>query len=152
VSATAGVFPDLDNMAKHCETFDHTADVGLSASADTPGELFEALAEGLADVICPRGQVSPREIREVRVEADDIEALAVDFLWQVMSVIQFDRRAVASVRVVEITDTSVVAELSCEPLDLSRHEIAAEVKAVTYHQLKIAPETPGWVGRVILDL
>ena len=30
-------------MGKHCETFDHTADVGLSARADTLGELFEAL-------------------------------------------------------------------------------------------------------------
>ena len=34
-------------MSKTCTTFDHTADVGLAARADTLAELFEALAEGL---------------------------------------------------------------------------------------------------------
>ena len=54
-------------MAKHCETFDHTADLGLQARADTLGELFEALAEGLADEICPRRQVRAAAVRAIAV-------------------------------------------------------------------------------------
>ena len=139
-------------MVKHFETFDHTADVGLSAGADTLGGLFEALAEGLAELICPRRRVRRRETREVRVEAEDVAALAVQFLWEVMSAIQFGHFAIALVRVEDICETSVRATLSGEPLDLGRHEIATEVKAVTYHELKIAREGAGWAGRVILDL
>ena len=71
-------------MAKRCETFDHTADVGLSARADTLGELMEALAEGLMDVVCDRAGVRAAERREIRVESEDAEALAVDFLGVVV--------------------------------------------------------------------
>ena len=139
-------------MAKHCETFDHTADVGLAASGDSLTELFEALAEGLADLICPRGQVAERETRDLRVEDEDVGALAVDFLWAVMSAIQFDRFAVSRVEVSDASDCAVAATLHGETLDPGRHEIEIEVKAVTYHQLKIAREADRWVGRVILDL
>ena len=35
-------------MTKQCSSFDLPADVGLDAAADSPAELLEALAEGLA--------------------------------------------------------------------------------------------------------
>ena len=139
-------------MAKRCETFDHTADVGLAAEADTRAELFEALAEGLAEVICPRRRVAAAGRRELRVEAEDVEALAVDFLSEVLAVIQDERFLVAAVAVSEAGDTAVTARLAGEPYDPGRHELAAEVKAVTYHQLKIARRRGRWTGRVILDL
>ncbi len=139
-------------MAKHCETFDHTADVGLAARADTLGELFEALAEGLADVICPRGQVRASQSRLITVEAEDVEAMAVDFLGEVMAAMQTERFMLTKCRVREISPAAVKAELAGEPYDPARHEILTEVKAVTYHQLKIAREGRVWVGRVILDI
>ncbi len=139
-------------MAKRCETFDHTADVGLKADADTLEELFEALAEGLAELICPRAPVRPREARPVAAAAEDLEALAVDFLCEVMNAIQAGRFAVAACRVARADEHAVEAELVGEPLDLDRHEIATEVKAVTYHLLKVARDGSRWTGRVVLDV
>ena len=139
-------------MAKHCETFEHTADIGLAGRADTLGELFEALAEGLADLICPREQVARPQARSLHVEAEDAEALCVDFLVEVMAALQVDRFVVAEVRVTEISARSVRAELLGEAYDASRHEWAGEVKAVTYHQLRVAREGGAWVGRVIVDV
>ena len=134
------------------EYLDHTADVGLSARADTREELFEALAEGLADVICARESVAKRDAHSVLVRSDDLESLAVDFLWRVMTIIQDDAFAVAEVRVTRMSETDIEAELLGEPYDPDRHEYGSEVKAVTWHELKIAREGQTWVGRVILDL
>ena len=139
-------------MAKHCETFDHTADVGLTARADSLGELFEALAEGLAEVICPRSQVSPESVRSASCQAEDVEALAVDFLSEVLGVLQGDHFMVAEVSVSEMSEHSVTAELAGQPYDPTRHEISTEVKAVTYHQLSVTQAGPAWTARVILDL
>lgn len=139
-------------MAKHCETFDHTADVGLAATGDTLGELFEALAEGLAELICPVGQVAAAQVRLVTVRADDLEALAVDFLTRVLVMILAERFPVAQVRVKRIDENIVEAEIVGEPLDAARHEFHTEVKAVTYHQLSIASADGLWRGRVILDI
>jgi SHS2 domain-containing protein len=139
-------------MAKHCQTLDHTADVGLVAQADTLEELFEALAEGLCDVVCPRAQVTAAECRTVRVSAEDLEALLVDFLNEVLWALQTERFAVASVRVARCDGRGVSAELRGEPYDPRRHELAGEVKAATYHQLRVARERDRWAGRVILDI
>jgi len=139
-------------MSKSCRTFEHTADVGLEARADTLGELFEALAEGLLDVICVREQVRPLEMRSAVVRAEDLEALAVDFLNDVRGLLETGRFLPAEVRVREIDDSIVVADYLGEPFDMARHELRTEVKAVTYHELRIAPEGEGWIGRVILDV
>ncbi|MFW6133572.1 MAG: archease [Planctomycetota bacterium] len=139
-------------MSKHCETFEHTADVGLDARGQTLGEMFEALAEGLADVYCPRRQVRADETRRIEVRAEDVEALAVDFLADVLALLEVERFCVAGCRVETAERTHVAAELTGEPYHAARHEIDIEVKAVTYHELEIARQPDGWHGRVILDI
>lgn len=139
-------------MAKHYQTFEHTADIGLTARADTLGELFEALAECLAGLIVPPRQVAATGARRIEVRAEDVEALAVDFLAAVMNTIQTDHFMVAAVRVSEISETAVVAKLRGESYAPARHELGMEVKAVTYHQLSIARDGGTWAGRVILDI
>ncbi len=142
-----------EKMAKNWETLEHTADVGIAARADTARELFEALAEGMADILYARAAVRPKSARKIEVRAEDPEALAVDFLSAVLNVIQCDRFLVAAVSVQyhDVTCT-IQAELSGEPYDPARHEIKTEIKAVTYHQLRVAREGRQWTGQVIFDL
>ena len=139
-------------MARQCRTFEHTADMGLEARADSLGELFEALGEGLAEVVCSREQVASAQRWPLAVSAEDTEAMAVDFLSAVLNVIQTDRFMVRDVVVASAGGNAIVAELRGEPFDPLRHAIAREVKAVTYHQLRIAPEGSQWIGRVVLDV
>ncbi len=137
---------------KHWRTFEHTSDIGLAGRGETLGELFETMAEGLAEQIVPRRQVAARQKRKITVVAEDVEALLVDFLAEVMNAIQTDRFIVAAVDVGRISQTSVAAELSGQAYDPARHQFAREIKAVTYHQLEIAQDDDGWTGRVILDI
>ncbi len=138
-------------MAKQCGTFEHTADLGLSARADSLGELLEALGEGLAAVICPPEQVQPAQVRTVEARSEDAEALAVDFLVEVMNAVQADRFMVHHVSA-RAGEWHVRAELHGEPYDADRHAIDREVKAVTYHALRIERVAEQWEGEVILDL
>jgi len=139
-------------MAKDFWTFDHPADLGLEARADSLQELFEALGEGLAEQICPRRAVREEKTLRVEVRSDDLETLAVDFLAELLGMFHLGRFLVARVRVRRIDDCSVVAAVTGEDYDPARHEIALEVKAVTYHQLKIAREGEAWKARVIFDI
>ena len=139
-------------MAKCCAILEHTADVGLGAHADTLDELFEALGEGLCDLVCPRPQVTGAQRRRIEVHAEDVEALAVDFLAKVLWTIQTEHFAVAAVTVVSCDENAIAAELVGEPYSPDRHELITEIKAVTYHQLKVAREGDRWVARVFVDL
>ncbi|MFP4106801.1 MAG: archease [Phycisphaerae bacterium] len=138
-------------MTRKCETFEHTADVGLAAEADSAEELLEALGEGLARFICPK-KPEGNDLREVEVEAEDTESLCVDFLWEIMSIMNFESFVVAGVKVTAFSEVSVRAELTGETFDPDRHEYDAEVKAVTHHELTFEQQGGKWVARVILDL
>ena len=55
-------------------------------------------------------------------------------------------------RIETITDDRIKARAFGEQIDLDRHEIYTEVKAVTYHQLYIKEIQNGWEAQVIFDL
>jgi len=139
-------------MAKEHWTFEHPADLGLEARADSLAELFEALGEGLTEQICPRGAVRPARGASVEAEAEDLEALLVEFLSALLRLFDLQRFLVRRVRVRRIDDNSVSAEAFGEDYDPSRHELGTEVKAVTYHQLRVGREGSQWTGRVLLDV
>ena len=142
----------LAGDAKDFWTFEHTADLGLAARADSLAELFEALGEGLAEQICPRSTVGQEKTLPVQAAGDDLGSLAVEFLAALLRLFALERFLIARVRVDKITHAEVRAEAAGEAYDPARHEIAAEIKAVTYHQLKVAREDDKWAARVILDI
>ena len=39
-----------------------------------------------------------------------------------------------------------------EPIDPARHMLSHEVKAITYHELKVEPTDDGWLAEVIVDI
>jgi SHS2 domain-containing protein len=137
---------------KGSETFEHTADIGIRAWGDSRPELYEALAEELAGLICPRDQVRPTVRQRFAVDAADPGALAVAFLGQLADWSQRRRMCIAQVRVDAATDTHLEAEVAAEPLDASRHELGQEIKAATYHKLEVRNRDGRWEGQVILDI
>jgi len=138
-------------MTKTWSTFEHPADIGLAAEADSLGELLEALGEGMSRQICAAG-VSPERTVSVQVASDDLDTLAVDFLAELLKLFHLERFLAAEVHVDECDETSVSARAGGETYDPARHELDAEIKAVTYHQIKVARQGDRWVGRVILDV
>lgn len=138
-------------MTKQWRTFEHPADLGLEARAESLPELFEALGEGLARQVCPRG-VRSQETLPLEAEADDLESLAVEFLGALLRLFYLRRFLVAEVRVERIEPTSLSASAGGESYEPHRHELGPEIKGVTYHHLKVAQEPGGWVATVLLDL
>ena len=139
-------------MSKHCTTFEHTADLGLEARADTLAELFEALGEGLAGQICPPAAVTGREHKSLTVQAGNREDLLHDFLGELLGLFDLEKFLVREVKVERIDEGAVHAVAAGETYDPARHELDAEIKAVTYHDLTVAQEADQWIGRVVLDI
>jgi len=53
---------------------------------------------------------------------------------------------------VQVGQDGLRATARGEPFDPSRHELDMEVKAITYHGLKVEREADGWLAEVIVDL
>jgi SHS2 domain-containing protein len=53
---------------------------------------------------------------------------------------------------VNINATSLTAVAHGEKIDPQRHEINFEIKAITWHGLKVVQTPDGWMAEVIVDI
>ena len=140
---------DGEALAREIE---HTADVGLEVDAPTLPMLFERAGLAMLALMVDLTGVAPRDVMPLVVEADGLAELLHDFLSALL-VACTARGFVASELAVDAIDTRTVrATAKGERLDPARHDVRAEIKAVTYHELDVRPVPGGWQARVIFDV
>ena len=152
------------------ETFEHTADVGIRARAGSLDELFAEVAKGLFFVMLANPE-AVRAVEEVTfaLSGDDVEELLHDWLAELLYTFCARRLVLAEfqVRVAEAREiaasdggtslrlshpTRLTATARGEPIDLRRHEIDVEVKAITWCGFKVERTADGWMTEVIVDI
>jgi SHS2 domain-containing protein len=134
------------------EFFEHTADLGLRVHAADLNSLFVEAAKALFAAVVEE-LVSVKQDREVRIELppDDVEYLLFDWLKQLL--FYFDAEHLLFGRFeVNIDDQGLHGSALGEPLDRDRHNLEHEVKAITYHGLKVEQTADGWLAEVIVDI
>ncbi len=134
-----------------------TSDVTFRACGGDLDELFTAAADATTNCMVESlDSVRPAVTLPLAVEAGALDLL----LMRVLDELVFHKDAkglllrARDVRVAgEPGGYRVTAELRGEPIDGTRHELAADVKAVTLHGLKVAPARGGgWEAEVTLDV
>jgi len=134
------------------ETFEHTADVGLRMRAATLNELFAEAGRALASLLVEDvSAIVPRAATEVTLRAGRIDDLLFDWLAELVYMFSAKRLIFASFAV-DIRGTALTALLRGEVFDPGRHGSGTEVKAVTYHGLKVQQEGDGFLAEVIVDI
>ena len=132
------------------------ADVAFEAWGDTVEALFVAVAEATLNVMVrDLDTVVKRKHRSVQLEPDALDLLLLNFLQEVIFYKDAERLLlrVVGVRVEpDGDDFRAFAELAGEELDMDRHELVVDVKAVTLHQFRVEQTGRGWEAFVILDI
>ena len=134
------------------EILEHTADIGVRARGPSLAALFENAAAGLLDVSFDPAAVTPRESRPLAAQAADRETLLLNWLQEVVWLVDGEGWLPNRVEVREISETRVTGLARGEPRDPSRHAMRVIVKAVTYHLLSVREERGAWVAEVYLDI
>lgn len=139
-------------MVPQFEILEHTADIGVRAWGASLEELFANAAFGLQSIAFEAPNVTAGEPHSIQAEGEDLEALLVNFLNDV--VFYLDARRVAFARFdLQLTGAARVSGQGWgEPRDPVRHRARLVVKAATYHQLRVAREPDRWVAEVYLDI
>ena len=134
------------------EFFEHTADLGLRARAADPDALFADMATALfAAVVEDLSAVRPEQRVELEIAGTDLDYLLFDWLRELL--VRFDADHLVFARFeVKVGETGVSGVAWGEPLDPARHLLSHEVKAITYHDLRVEREADGWVAEVIVDI
>ena len=134
------------------EIFDHTADLGLRIRAGELNELFEDAARALFSVIVSNvNEICPTEQVRLEIEAEGREDMLHDWLSELLYIFH-TKHMIFSQFTAEVGDTKVTGTATGEPIDQARHEIDAEIQAITYHGLKVEHDKAGWLAEVIVDV
>lgn len=131
------------------EELDHTADVGIRAHGATLDELFAAAAAGMFSLVADLRKVRAVGEVEVRVKADDLEALMVRWLSELLFLHETQRLLLKEFDV-RIDGMSLEARARGETIDKKRHELKLNIKAVTYHRLRV--DRKAGLAEVIFDI
>ncbi len=133
-------------------TFEHTADVGIEAEGASREELFAEMARGLFSLVVDRTDaVEARERVEVSLPPDEDDYLLFDWLNELLYRFDAERLVFARFQV-RFDDDGLHGEAWGEPLDPKRHQLGHEVKAITYHELRVWQDDGRWRARIIVDI
>jgi len=131
------------------EEIEHTADVGIRAHGRSLEELFANAAEGMFSLIADLAAVKPVGEIEVRLQAEDISTLFLQWLSELLFLHETQRLLFSSFDV-HIVGTSLQGHARGEAIDKKRHELKLVIKAVTRHGLTVDPEKG--IAEVIFDI
>lgn len=126
--------------------------MGLEVWGPDLPEVFRQAALGLTSIIVDPASVGDRERRTLSITGSDIDNLLVRWLSEILYVYDGDGFLVSDVEIRSLHDSALEATLKGERVDAGNHQFRMDVKAVTYHQLKIAIEKNVWTARVFLDI
>ena len=134
------------------ELFEHTADLGLRATAPDLDALFAEMAACLVSAMVEDpASVQPAQEVQIELAGDNREFLLFDWLKELLLRFETDHVLFAAFDV-KVTDVDLTATVRGEPYDPARHVLAHEVKAITYHELKVEKTADGWLAEVIVDI
>lgn len=141
------------------EYLDHTADIAVRLRGKDLAELLGAATDALRDVMvgapCGEERTSAAERVSIGIEAEDREALLVDYLNEIIYRFDVEHRLPCRLRVESIQESGGVrlaASLETETFDPRRHVLKTEVKAATFHGIEVRATPVGLEVDVVFDL
>jgi SHS2 domain-containing protein len=134
------------------EYFEHTADLGIRVRAPAVDTLFADAATALfAAVVDGLDGVRLTQAVEIAIDGTELDYLFFDWLRELL--FRFDAEHLVLARFeAKVNETGLKATAWGEPLDPARHVLSHEVKAITYHGLRVEREGDGWIAEVIVDI
>jgi SHS2 domain-containing protein len=136
------------------EFLEHTADLKIKASAKTLDEALIEAGRALTEAIAGKSVIEPRISKEFTIIINRPQILVHDFLQELIYLFATEQLLFSeyNLELKEAIGYKLVAKLRGEKYDPKRHKLLKEVKAATYHELKVdGDDKAGWVIEVICD-
>jgi len=134
------------------EIIEHTADIGIRAFGASETEVFENAAVGMFSLISDLEKIREDNDFNIEIEAEDRETLLVEWLNELIYLYDSQELLLKSFRITSLKETALRGIAYGEHIDPSRHDLNADIKAATYHMLKIKKGPDGWIAEIIFDV
>jgi len=139
-------------MRKKFRFIDHTADIGVVVYGKTLTELFQNAAESFFSVLLKLKNIHEKESRSFSLDAPGLEELLVSWLNEFLYLFETQGLLFSRFEIKNLSKEHLEATAWGEKYVEGKHPIKRVIKAVTFHQLKIAEKNGRWQTQIIFDL
>lgn len=150
-------------MKLHSDGYDyleHSTDALVQARGSDLESLFENCAKGLVNIMFDIDKVENLESCIITADGEDLESLLYDWLEKVLLKILIEQIVVSKFSI-EISENYLnvmkkkyflKAIVGGERVNYDKHGYKIEIKAITYHELKILRIDSSYVATFLADL
>jgi SHS2 domain-containing protein len=143
------------SLKKPYEFIDHTADIGIKVFGKDLKELFVNAAVAMFEIIATKSQShkvtkSPVKKFIIDKQADSLEDLLVAWLNELLFLFNTKKIVFEKFKINKIDQKYLAAQASGR--SLKNYKITTEIKAITYHMLKVRREEHHWLAQIIFDV
>lgn len=134
---------------KRYELLPHTADIKIRAFGRDERELFANALLGMSEIQKAEVEGDEEIKREIKVAADDLPSLLVDFLNEALYLSLVNQEVYPEIELMNFSRTGLSGEL----LGKRVKSFGEDIKAVTYYALKISRNKDGlWEATIVFDV
>ena len=147
----------MKTAQKPHELIEHTADVGLRVFARSAEDLYINAAKGMFAIIADRKARAKKAagIKKTKFELDirarNREELLVSWLSELLTLFDIHDLIFIRFKINRLTAKQIKALAWAEPLNEQTYTRKTEIKAVTYHRLKIKKVAKELIAEIIFD-
>lgn len=137
---------------KRYELIDHTADIGIKVYGRDLMELFRNAAFAMFDIMADLEGLKTSVTVEVRKSAPNREELLVEWLDDLLYNFYIKGLIFNEFEIMELDDKHIAGRAFGRHIGENRSRLKTEIKAVTYHELKIEEKDNIWQTQLIFDV
>lgn len=137
---------------KRYEEIPHTADIAIKAYGRDLKELFSNAAFGMFDIIADLAGLKRTVSVTINLEKESPEELLVAWLDELLYNFYSKGIIFFEFEIIDIQDTRIAARAHGKHLGDNRNRLKTEIKAVTFHDLKIKKDGSGLSVEIVFDV
>ena len=134
------------------ELIEHTADVGVRVRGRDLKELFKLAGLAMFDIVAEEISKRPtkKEELEIKLKADNLEELFINWLNELLSLSATKELIFLRFKIKKVDKNNLEAVAIGN--DFKNYKVNTEIKAATYHDLKIEKDGKGYQVEIIFDV
>jgi len=139
-------------VEKGFNVLDHTADIGIVAYGTNIETLFSNAAIGLFSLMTDLDTIKDVDQKLIELTAEDPEILLVEWLNELIYIFEVNHIVFKRFEIEELTEKRIKARCYGQHINPKHSTLEREIKAATYHMLRISKGDDGYQVTVIFDI
>ncbi|MBU4370032.1 archease [Patescibacteria group bacterium] len=132
---------------KNYEILEHTADLKIRAYGENLEKVFSNFLKAMVEVCQPEIDSSSLISRKIQIKAESLESLLIDFLSEIIYLMDVNKEIYTRAELM-IKGNKLKGEIKGQKVK----RFQTEIKAATWHDLKIEKKDNLWTATVLFDI